>query len=83
MYIIYPFFNLHNFFRNNPEKKLPNLGQFDTIYEDLPFPTNEPYEVDVYFDLPPIPLDKKDSTSDKSKAVRTIYVNYIISFLVY
>ena len=58
---------------------LSSTQKLDTIFEDLPYPINEPYAVDPYFDLPPIPLDR--SEAQETRTVSTFYVTFIIKFV--
>ena len=55
---------------------LSSIQKLDTIFEDLPYPINEPYAVDPYFDLPAIPLDR--SESNQTRTVSTLCLAFII-----
>lgn len=69
-----------------PKKSVPDVGTLPTIFEDLPFPVNQPYDdgldpnIAEFFDLPPLQVKKSESSRSELTPVSPIFSQYFVFF---
>lgn len=68
---------------------MPKVGTLQTIFEDLPYPVNEPYDdgrdsnIDEYFELPSLEVKKSESSSSALPSVSPVFFFHILYYFAY